>query len=408
MTRTSTAPWLSIIGIGEDGRAGLSHAASTLLAQARLVVGGRRHLALAAPLGAETLAWPSPLQDAIPTILSRRGEPVCVLASGDPFLHGVGSLLAAAVPAEEFTCLPAPSSISLGAGRLGWTLQDTRLVSLHGRDLRRIIPHLHPRAKLLCLAWDETTPALLANLLCERGLGRSPMRVLESLGGPRERLRVTQADRFACEGIDPLNIVAIEVVADHGARLVPVAPGLPDEWFEHDGQITKHEIRAITLAALRPFRGGHLWDVGAGCGSVAIEWALLDPANRATAIESRPERAVRIARNAGRFGVPDIAIVTGHAPEALAGLAPPDAIFIGGGGGANDGTLIEQAFAALPSGGRFVVNAVTIETQALLSRLYHAHGGELTSIAVARADAIGGFHGWRPAMPITQWAVSKP
>lgn len=406
MTSATMVPWLSIIGIGEDGRDGLSVAARTLLAQARLVVGGRRHLALAAPLEAETMPWPSPLHNAIPAILARRGEPVCVLASGDPFLYGIGNLLAATIPADEFTCLPAPSSFSLAVSRLGWPLQDCRLVSLHGRDLRRILPHLQPRARILCLTWDETTPGLLANLLVERGLGRSSMHIFEALGGPRERRLRARADDFTLSGIDALNVVAIAIEADAVSPLIPIAPGLPDDWFEHDGQITKHEVRAMTLAALRPFRGAHLWDVGAGSGSVAIEWALLDPANRATAVEARAERAERIVRNAGALGVPEIAVVIGHAPEAFASLPAPDAIFIGGGAG--DGMLIEQAYAALPSGGRLVVNAVTIETQALLISHYSERGGDLTSIAVARADPVGRFHGWRAAMPVTQWALSKP
>lgn len=400
------SPWLSIIGIGEDGRNGLSLAARTSLDQARLVVGGRRHLALAQPLTAETMTWPSPLADAMPAILARRGEPVCVLASGDPFFHGVGTLLAASISPDEFTCHPAPSSISLAAARLGWSLQDVTLVSLHGRDLLRVIPHLQPRAKLLCLTWDATTPGRLAALLGERGFGRSALHVLEALGGPRERRARYHADRFVASDIAALNIVAIEVVADASARVVPVAPGLPDDWFEHDGQITKREVRAMTLAALRPFRGAHLWDIGAGSGSIAIEWSLLDPANRATAIESQIARAERVSRNASALGVPEVAIIVGRAPAALAGLAPPDAIFIGGGAG--DEGLVDAAITALPSGGRLVVNAVTIETQAALIARYAATGGDLTSIAIAHADPVGRFHGWRPAMPVTQWAWSKP
>ena len=403
--RASTAPWLAIVGIGEDGRAGLSPAAERVLAQACLVVGGKRHLALAEPLGAETMAWPSPLHDAIPKILARRGEPVCVLASGDPFLYGVGSLLAAAVPPGEMTCLPAPSSLSLAASRLGWALQDTQIVSLHGRDLARIVPQLQPRAKLLCLTWDETTAGKVAALLAARGLGGSRLTVLEALGGPREKVRTWTADRYEASDVDPLNIVAVEVVAGADALLLPIAPGLPDDLFEHDGQITKREMRAIVLSALRPFRGAHLWDIGAGSGSVAIEWALLDPRNRATAIEQRPERAARIVHNAAALGVPGVEIVSGRAPEAFEGLPPPDAIFIGGGG--SDAAMVVQALSALPAGGRLVVNAVTIETQAHLTTLYRAHGGELTTIAIAHADPIGRFHGWRPAMPITQWAVTK-
>ncbi len=398
-------PWLTIIGIGEDGRHGLSHAAHHLLAQAALVVGGARHLALAGPLHGETLAWPSPLSAAMPAILARRGTPVCVLASGDPFFYGVGTLLATHIPADEFLCLPAPSSFSLAASRLGWSLQQCRLVSVHGRDLMRLVPHLQPRAKILCLSWDETTPRRAAAMLAERGFGASRLHVLEALGGPRERVASGAAEAFALPPGDPLNILGIEVEAGAGARIIPLGAGLPDDWFENDGQITKREVRAATLAALAPRRGDHLWDIGAGSGSVAIEWALLDPANRATAVERHPERAARVARNAAQFGVPDVAVVTGAAPEALAGLPPPDAVFIGGGVGS--GALIEHAYAALPPGGRLVVNAVTIETQALLIGQFGRRGGDLTSIAVARADPVGPFHGWRPAMPVTQWAVVK-
>ena len=405
MTAQKT-PWLSIVGIGEDGRDGLSPAATRLIAQARLVIGGKRHLALAAPLAAETMAWPSPLHDAIPKILARRGEPVCVLASGDPYYYGVAPLLAAVVAPEEMICLPAPSSLSLAASRLGWALQDVAVISLHGRDLVRILPHLQPRAKLLCLTWDETTAGKLAALLVARGLGASRLTVLEALGGPRERVRRWTADSLAADDIDPLNVVAVEVEAGWDAQLLPIAPGLPDELFEHDGQITKREMRAIVLSALRPFRGGHLWDVGSGSGSVAIEWALLDPTNRATAIEARPERAARIVHNAATLGVPGVEIRAERAPEVFADLSPPDAIFIGGGG--SDRALIEHALEALPSGGRLVVNAVTVETQTHLAALHRAHGGELTMVSIAHADAIGRFRGWRPAMPITQWAVTKP
>lgn len=406
MTSANEGPWLSIVGIGEDGRDSLSLAARNALAQARLVVGGQRHLALAAPLDAETMAWPSPLANAIPLILTRRGTPTCVLASGDPFFYGVGTLIAAHVGAHEFACFPAPSSFSLAAARLGWSLQDCRVVSLHGRHLRRIIPHLQPGAKIIALTWDATTAGLLAALLQERGCGGSTLHVLEAIGGPRERRRAARAECFDLEGIDPLNIVAIEVAADPNARLLPLTPGLPDDWFEHDGQITKRDVRAMTLAALRPFRGAHLWDIGAGSGSVAIEWALRDPANRATAIEARPERAARIGRNAEALGVPDVAVVTGRAPDALAGLPAPDAIFLGGGAG--EPGLVEAAWTALPRSGRLVVNAVTIETQAALIALYREKGGDLTSIAIAHADPVGRFHSMRPAMPVTQLAVSKP
>ena len=268
-----------------------------------------------------------------------------------------------------------------------------------------MIPQLQPGAKLLCLTWDETTAGHLAALLRGRGMGRSKLHVLEALGGERERTMSTTADEFALRDIDPLNVVALEIAADVGARVIPLAPGLPDEWFEHDGQITKREIRAMTLSALRPFRGAHLWDIGAGSGSIAIEWALRDPANRATAVEADATRASRISENAGALGVPDLAVVHGRAPKSLTGLPPPDAVFIGGGGG--DGTLVDAAWQVLPPGGRLVINAVTLETQAALIAQQALRGGELIMLAVSRADSVGRFRGWRPAMPVTQWAVSK-
>ena len=285
MTSPSCGKWLSLIGIGEDGAGALSPAARTLLAQAQLVVGGVRHLALAGPLAAKTMTWPSPMAAAIPEILARRGSPVCILASGDPFFYGAGSLLSAHVRPEEMQCLPAPSAFSLAAARLKWNLQECCLISLHGREFERIIPALQPHAKILCLSWDETTPPRLAKLLCEKGLGPSRIIVMEAMGGPRERLRESTAQAFGIEGIDPLNLVAIEIAATAQSQILPVASGLANSWFETDGQLTKREVRAVALSSLAPRRGELLWDVGAGAGSIAIEWLLCHPANRAIAIE---------------------------------------------------------------------------------------------------------------------------
>ena len=405
MTSPSCGKWLSLIGIGEDGAEALSPAARTLLAQAQLVVGGARHLALAGPLAAKTMTWPSPMAAAIPEILARRGSPVCVLASGDPFFYGAGSLLSAHVRPEEMQCLPAPSAFSLAAARLNWSLQECCLVSLHGREFERIIPALQPHAKILCLSWDETTPPRLAKLLCEKGLGPSRIIVMEAMGGPRERLRESTAQAFGMEGIDPLNLVAIEIATTAQSQILPVASGLADFWFETDGQLTKREVRAVALSSLAPRRGELLWDVGAGSGSIAIEWLLCHPANRAIAIESRADRASRITRNALSLGVPQLEIITGKAPEAFANLPQPQAIFVGGGGG--DTKLLDSAYAALPSGGRLVVNAVTIETEAELISRFKALGGGLLRIEIAHADPLGSFHGWRPALPVTQWSVTK-
>ncbi|MDQ0472456.1 precorrin-6y C5,15-methyltransferase (decarboxylating) subunit CbiE [Labrys wisconsinensis] len=398
--------WLSIVGIGEDGFAGLSPAARAVVEAAELLVGGARHLAMVAGGAAERLTWPSPLTDAVPLLQARRGRRVVVLASGDPFLWGVGATLARHVPADEIACLPAPSAFALAAGRLGWAEQDCALVSLHGRPFEAIVPHVQPGARILALTWDGSTAAKVAEHLVAMGFGPSRLTVLEALGGPREAIRGARADAFDLGGIDPLNLLAIEAVAGPDARPVPLASGLPDAMFEHDGQLTKREIRAVTLSSLAPLKGELLWDVGLGAGSIAIEWLLRDAANRAVGIEERPDRAARAARNAAALGVPRLALVQGRAPAAFAGLEPPDAVFLGGGAG--DAGVFEAAWAALKPGGRLVANAVSLETEALLAQWYARHGGELIRLSVERIAAIGGMHGWKPAMPVTQWSAVKP
>jgi precorrin-6Y C5,15-methyltransferase (decarboxylating) len=398
--------WLAIVGIGEDGLDGLTPAARRLITQAELLVGGHRHLGLVGDRPGEKLAWPSPMQEAFPAILARRGRPVTVLASGDPFLYGVGSVLARHVDPGEIVSIPAPSAFSLAASRLGWALQDTACLSLHGRAFERILPHLADRARLLVLSWDETTPARLAEFLKQRGLGRSRLVVLQVMGGARERIIDTIASTFGNPVVDTLNTVAIEVVADPGARLLPRSAGLPDEWFEHDGQITKREIRALSLAALAPKKGQRLWDVGAGSGSVGIEWMLADPSLQAIAIERSHKRIGRIAVNAAALGVPGLQIVEGEAPAALADLARPDAIFIGG--GTSNPALVDACLAALPPDGRLVANAVTIEGQAELARRVSIHGGRLIQIQISNAEPVGRFTAWRPAMPVVQWSLEKP
>ncbi|MGJ0453161.1 MAG: precorrin-6y C5,15-methyltransferase (decarboxylating) subunit CbiE [Methylocystis sp.] len=396
-------PWLSLIGLGEDGVDALTPAARALVAQASLIVGGARHLSMVdAP--AERLQWPSPLSDALPRILAQRGRPTVVLASGDPFFYGVGDLIARHVARDEIFCVPAPSAFSLAAARLKWSQQDCALLSLHGRAFERVTPHLQPGAKIIALSWDETTPARLARHLIERGMGGSRLCVLERLGGANERLRDARADTFALNDIAPLNTVALEIDAGEDAAVIPLAPGLPDDWFEHDGQLTKRDIRAVTLSALAPRKGELLWDVGAGAGSIAIEWMLSDPANRAIAIERDMERAARIARNALSLGVPDLRIVKGEAPQALAELDAPQAIFIGGGA---DAATLAAAWDALPRFGRIVVNAVTIETQSLLADAYREKGGELIHLQIARARPIGRFHALDPAMGVLQWRAVK-
>jgi precorrin-6B C5,15-methyltransferase / cobalt-precorrin-6B C5,C15-methyltransferase len=400
--------WLAILGIGEDGVEGLSPAARLLLQAAALVVGGKRHLALAAPLIAgRQMPWPSPMEGAMETILAQRPRPVVVLASGDPFCDGVGTMLAARVPVEEFLSLPAPSSFSLALSRLGWPMRQCATISFCGRPLARLAPLLQPGRRVLALSADATTPAALADFLSARGFGRSVLHVMEALGGPRERIRTTEAKDFQTLGAcHPLNLVAMELVAGTDARVIPLSTGLRDELFEHDGQITKREIRAVTLAALAPRAGELLWDVGSGSGSVAIEWMLRHPDNRAYGIERDAARAARIARNAAELGVPGLEVVAGRAPDVCAGLPAPDAVFLGG--GAHLPGVIDTAWHALPPGGRLVANAVVIETEAALFAARDKFGGTLTRLSVERLDAIGSLHGFRPALTVTQWAALKP
>jgi precorrin-6Y C5,15-methyltransferase (decarboxylating) len=397
--------WLSIVGIGEDGVEGLSAIARGLVSGADIVFGGERHLGLAAPLiRGEAKKWPSPFS--VDQVLAERGRQVCVLASGDPFFYGVGSVLTNHIAPEETLVVPAPSSFSLAAARLGWALPDVALVSVHGRALDRIRPHLHPGARVLALTSDSEGPAALARLLAESGFGASRLTVLEALGGAHERIRTTDAAKFDLAEVAELNTVAVEVVAAPGARIVAYAPGLADALFEHDGQITKREIRAVTLSSLAPLRGELLWDVGAGSGSIGIEWMLVHPSMRAIAIEARADRAARISRNAAAFGVPDLEVVEGAAPKAVAGLVTPDAVFVGG--GASDEDALDAVIAALRPGGRLVVNAVTLQTEAELIGRHATLGGTLTRIAISRADRVGGKTGWRSAMPVTQWVWVKP
>ena len=405
---TAASPrWLSIVGIGEDGVEGLTASARGLIGAAEIVFGGRRHLGLAAPLirGAAR-PWPSPFDGAADEVLQHRGRQICVLASGDPFNYGIGAVLARKIDAREMIVVPAPSAFSLAAARLGWSLSQTVLLSVHGRMLDLVRPHLQPGARILALTSDGEGPAALARLLAQSGFGGSRLTALEALGGSRERVRTTTAAGFNLGTADALNILAIEVEAASDARVIARSAGLPDDLFEHDGQITKREVRAVTLSSLAPRRGEFLWDIGAGSGSVAIEWMLVDPSMRAIAFERRADRAARIRRNSAAFGVPGLEIVEDVAPAALADREPPDAVFIGG--GASDAGVFDAATSVLRAGGRLVVNAVTLETEVLLIARHAALGGEMIRIAISCAGAIGEKTGWRSAMPVTQWAWTKP
>ena len=403
----ATAKWVAIVGIGEDGLDGLGIAARRAIENAEFVFGGSRHLALAAAaISGEARAWPSPFEPSMDEVLALKGRKVCVLASGDPFLHGVGATLARKLDPGSFDVYPAPSAFSLAASRLGWALHETETISLHARRTALLRPLLHDRTRILALTSDGDGPAAIATLLCEYGFGASQMHVLEAVGGGGERITTLQADAVGTQSFGPLNVVGIEIVATAEAAILPLGGGLDDALFEHDGQITKREIRAITLSALAPCRGDLLWDIGAGAGSIAISWMLTHPSLCAIAIEENAERAARIRRNADRLGAPELEIVQGPAPASLKGLPTPDAIFIGGGG--SDDGVMDAGIAALRSGGRLVANAVTTGTEATLLTLQAKLGGALTRIALTRAAPIGETVGWRPAMPVTQWVWSKP
>ncbi|PRY08725.1 precorrin-6y C5,15-methyltransferase (decarboxylating) subunit CbiE [Paraburkholderia sp. BL25I1N1] len=397
--------WLTVVGIGDDGFAGLGRPARRALLEASVVYGGERHLAmLPARLAARRAAWPRPFD--LAPLLAERGAAVCVLASGDPMLFGVGATLARQLPAGELRVLPAPSSLSLAAARLGWPLQDIATVSLVGRPLPTLNAHLHDGARMFVLSADGRTPAALAALLNARGYGATRMSVLEHLGGELERRIDGRADQWSAGEVAALNLIALDCRATEGAPRLPLTCGLPDDAFRHDGQLTKRDVRAITLARLAPTPGELLWDVGAGSGSIGIEWMRAHSTCRAIAIEGHAERQRFIEHNRDALGVPGLQLVAGRAPEALQGLPVPDAVFIGG--GVTVPGVLEACWAGLREGGRLVANAVTLQGEAALAAWRERHGGTLTRIALADAQPLGGFDTWRQALPITLLEVTKP
>ena len=397
--------WLTIIGLGEDGLDGLSAVARKHIEQAETLVGGARHLAKVPNGAAERLAWASPLTRTVDEILKRRGRSVVVLATGDPLWFGIGVTLLRAVPVEETCILPGVSAFALAAARMGWPLAETECLTLHGRSLALLHGFVAPGARLLVLSGDGTTPMAVAKALAALGYGPSRLTVLENMGGADEHRVVGTAGDWSVGETAALNTIAVDCIAGEGAAVRARVPGLPDDAYRHDGQLTKREVRAATIAALAPMPGQRLWDVGAGCGSVAIEWLRCHRTLSATAIEREPERCAMILDNAGALGVPNLEVVEGQAPECLGSLPPPDAVFVGG-GLATPG-LIERCWQVLKPGGRFVANAVTLEGEARLLALRDEFGGELTRIAISRAERIGAYTGWRPHMPVTQLAVAK-
>jgi precorrin-6B C5,15-methyltransferase / cobalt-precorrin-6B C5,C15-methyltransferase len=390
-------PWLTIIGIGEDGLSGLSEASRKALAKADVVFGGERHLKLA-DIGGRGKPWPVPFD--IAPVLACRGRPTVVLASGDPFWHGAGSALAAPLSRGEWIAHPAPSTFSLAAARLGWALEETICIALHAAPFERLVPPLARGARVICLVRDGRAAADLAQWFTTRGWGASRLWALSALGGPREHIVESRASDYVDSSApSPL---AIALLAD-GAAGLPRCSGLSDDLFAHDGQISKRPMRALALSALAPRSNELLWDIGAGSGSISVEWALAG--GRALAIEAREDRAANIRANAAAFGLAHrIKIVTGRAPDILAGLEKPDAVFFGGG---LDAAMFERVWESLSSHARVVAHSVTLETETLLTELHSRHGGALVRIEIAHAASLGGFRSWEASRPVVQWSSMK-
>ncbi|UWU95994.1 precorrin-6y C5,15-methyltransferase (decarboxylating) subunit CbiE [Bradyrhizobium sp. CB1015] len=390
-------PWLTIIGIGEDGLAGLSEASRKALAEAETVFGGERHLALA-EVGSRGRPWPVPFDANV--VLSCRGRPTVVLASGDPFWHGAGASLAEKLDGDEWIAHPVPSTFSLAAARLGWRLEATTCIGLHAAPFERLVPHLVRDAHIICLMRDAAAVGDLAKWLTERGWGASLMWTLEALGGPREYTDQHRVDLFAEEVA--ADLVAVAVWA-RGTQGIPRRSGLPDDLFVHDGQITKRPVRALALSALAPRPGERLWDIGAGSGSISVEWALCG--GTAIAVEAREDRVANIQKNAAAFGLAHrITVVTGISPGALATLDAPDAVFIGGG---LDNATFDAIWSRLAPGTRLVAHSVTLETEALLGELHQRHGGELMRVEISHAAPLGRYRSWEAARPVVQWSVVR-
>ncbi|MBV7408471.1 precorrin-6y C5,15-methyltransferase (decarboxylating) subunit CbiE [Maritimibacter sp. DP1N21-5] len=398
-----TQPWLHIVGIGEDGMDGLTPATRAVVEAAEVIIGGDRHHSLSDGVTAERVSWPSPFDALIDTLLSYRGKRVVVLATGDPLWFSVGARIGRGIPPGEITYHPQLSAFQLASARMGWSMADLETLTVHGRPVEQMIAFIQPDARLLILTTGSETPGQIARFLTERGFGRSPMTVFANMGGKDEARFDGTAENWSHE-VPAFNTLAVECIAAPNAALLPRVPGLPDDLFQHDGTMTKREVRALTVAKLMPMRGALLWDIGTGCGSVAVEWMRAARYARAIGIEPRADRRAMAAANALALGVPRLEIIDGMVPAALEGLEAPDAVFIGG--GLSEGTYV-SAWSALKPLGRMVANAVTLESQAVLLELYKTHGGELIQLGISRADDLGPRTGWRPAMPVMQWSLIK-
>ncbi|MFP6712388.1 MAG: precorrin-6y C5,15-methyltransferase (decarboxylating) subunit CbiE [Rhodospirillales bacterium] len=394
--------WLTIVGIGEDGLDGLGANARNAIDQADVLFGGERHLQL---IGKKGIQWKSPLEDSYAELDGHKGQNVTVIATGDPMWFGIGATLGRRYGPDEIKVIPAPSAFSLVAARMIWPLSEAGCLTVHGRDLERVKAFLSPGAKLIVLSNDGNTPSQIAGLLKEAGFGNSPVSAFAHIGGAEEARFDAAASDWSQDAVADLNTVAVECVADEGAVILPRVPGLPDDAFEHDGQLTKREVRAITISALAPMPEQMLWDIGAGCGSVAIEWMRATRGAKAFAVERNMDRLAMINNNALALGVPDLKVVFGEALNEIMGLPAPDAVFIGG--GLTSGGLLEYCWQNLKPGGRLVANAVTFEGERRLIEVQAELGGELCQIAISRAHEMGRFTGWQPLKPVTQLRIHK-
>ena len=398
-----STPWLHIIGIGEDGLAGLSNAALALVESAQVIIGGDRHHNLAPNVTAQRISWPSPFDAMIETIRGYRGKRVVILVSGDPLWYSVGARIGREIDANEITYHPQLSAFQLAACRMGWSLPDVETLTIHGRPAEQIISWFSPSARLLVLTKDKTSPADVAKLLCDNGYENSTMHVLAAMGGEHEK-RFDGVAKGWNEVVPDLHVLAIECVAGKNARVMP-RTGLPDEMYNHDGNFTKQGVRAVTLAKLAPQRGEILWDIGLGCGSVAIEWMRGAFEARAIGIEPRADRRAFAAQNALALGTPALKIIEGKVPDALEEMPAPDAVFIGGG---ISNETIEICMEKLKSNGRLVANGVTLESEAILLAAYKKYGGELQRLNLQKAEPLGSFECWKSNLCVTQWSFSKP
>jgi precorrin-6B C5,15-methyltransferase / cobalt-precorrin-6B C5,C15-methyltransferase len=396
---------LTVVGIGADGWDGLVPAARVAIRSCDEIIGSARQLELLPAGGPPTRRWPSPIGPLVDELVAREEGRVCILASGDPMLHGIGATLARRVNGGRLTVIPHQSAFSLTCARLGWPAAEVELVTTLSTPVQAVVRCLQPRRRLIVYAAGPDGAARVAATVTAAGYGDSRMIVLEQLGGAAEAMTEARAADWGERTVDSLHAVALECVRDAGAALHPRSPGLPDEAYESDGQLTKRHIRAVTLAALAPTPGALLWDVGAGSGSVAIEWLRAESTATAIAVERDEARADRIAGNALSLGVPGLRVVRGSAPAALAGLDTPDAVFIGG--GLTAAGIVDHCWERLAPGGRLVANAVTLESERVLLGARETHGGTLTRIEISDAEPLGAFTSWRAHRPVTQWLVEK-